>query len=232
MVDYSKFDNIVLSSDEEEENERKNLEEHFENSDLRNTSPIIFAEINQIPEMTVAIDKLKGIIARLHPQKIVKDITLGVLQNINNLSILWKENIKKKNIFLLVNHEILKRHMDEQARRKFFESVAGFGGHEKLNNVLVIFSPSHDKYWYQADCDAMDNNTMERWYQSWMVIKCCVCHENDDVNTKMEQCGTCFSCVCKGCLLEHKEVNNYPLLKCPICRTPFYKIVEEENYTN
>ena len=51
MVDYSKFDNIVLSSDEEEENERKNLEEHFENSDLRNTSPIIFADINQIPEV-------------------------------------------------------------------------------------------------------------------------------------------------------------------------------------
>ena len=84
--------------------------------------------------MTVAIDKLKGIIARLHPQKIVTDITLGVLQNINNLSILWKENIKKENIFLLVNHEILKKHMDEKSRRKFFESVAGFGGHEKLKN--------------------------------------------------------------------------------------------------
>jgi hypothetical protein len=49
MVDYSKFDNIVLSSDEEDENERQNLEGNFENNDL---VPIIFADIKQIPEVT------------------------------------------------------------------------------------------------------------------------------------------------------------------------------------
>jgi len=248
MVDYSKFDNIVLSSDEEDENERQNLEEHFENNNL---VPIIFSDIKQIPEMTAAIDKLKAIITRLHPQKVVKDVTLGVLENVNNLSILWKENVAKENIFLLVNHEILKKYMDEKSRRTFFESVVGFGANDdvkKLKKVLVVFSPFHDQYWYQADCDGMDNNTMERWYQSWMIVKCCVCFETDDVTTtrnkKMDQCGTCFSCVCKGCLQEHKEANQYPMFKCPICRTAFYKIVlipnsnisdttpQEENTTN
>lgn len=219
MLDYSKWDNITLSSDEESDGEEEG------------TSFVHPDSISQASAMTAAIARLtRSVEARNHR---LLDMTNAVcrataetsmpLAGCTRLREIQQSFMNQPDAFILINFNFVKRCLD------VFQQQAILMQNNMLDtiDVLVVFRPSTDQYFFMRHVTKLDQNAMDRWCASWLETKCCICDDNsrDNLELRMENCSKCFAAVCVDCQKAHMDANGIPLPKCPICRNNFLQVV-------
>lgn len=223
MLDYSKWDNISLSSDEESDAEEEG------------TSLVHPDSVLQTSAMTEAISRLaRSVEARNYR---LLDMTNAVcrapyetpgipMAACVRLTEIGQSFLQQPDVFVLINFNIVQKCVDAfQQQAIFMNRVI------RATDVLIVFRPSTDQYFFMQEVTKMNQNAMDRWCATWFETICCICEANcrDDHELKMQNCRKCFAAVCSNCTKAHLDANGIPLPRCPLCRENFLHIVPAPN---